>query len=309
MTPEQLATFIAVAEREHLTRGASAVGLTPSAASAAIKTLEQVYNVDLFDRVGRRIELTRAGRLFLAEARRTLAAVREAEGLLSELGGLRTGHLDIEASQTIANYWLPARLLRFAALRPGISVGFRDGNTASVVQAVMSGRAELGFIEGTVDEPALAARPFHSDELVIVVSAHAARAGTIAAPQRLRELRWIMREPGSGTRTEFEAALAAIGIDSATLPVALTLPTNEAVLSAVRGSACAAALSRLVVSPFIASGELVGIDIALAPRQFTILRHKERRLSAAALEFERVCRDSSAPAGASARTDRAPPAG
>lgn len=287
MTLEQLAIFIAVAEREHLTKGAAAVGLTPSAVSAAIKALESAYNVDLFDRVGRRIQLTRAGQLFLAEARRTLASVKEAEGLLSELGGLSTGHLDIEASQTIANYWLPTRLLRFRTLRPGISVSFRDGNTASVVQAVISGRAELGFIEGTVDEPALAARSLHSDELVIVMSS---RAGG-ATSDRLQGLQWVMREPGSGTRTEFEAALTAIGIDSATLPVALTLPTNEAVLSAVRGSFCAAALSRLVVAPFIASGDLRALDIAIAPRQFTILRHKERRLSAAALEFERICRE------------------
>lgn len=287
MTLEQIAIFIAVAEREHLTNGAAAVGLTPSAASAAIKALESGYNVDLFDRVGRRIELTRAGRLFLAEARRTLASVEEAKGLLSELGGLRTGHLDIEASQTIANYWLPTRLLRFRELHPGISVGFRDGNTASVVQAVISGRAELGFIEGNVDEPALAARHLRSDELVIVMSARARGASS----GRLQDLRWVMREPGSGTRAEFEAALAGIGIDSTALHVALTLPTNEAVLSAVRGSSCASALSRLVVSPFVASGELVILDTVLAARRFTILRHKERRLSAAALELERICRE------------------
>lgn len=287
MTLEQLRIFIAVAEREHLTNGAAVVGLTPSAVSAAIKALESAYNVDLFDRVGRRIELTRVGRMFLAEARRTLASVKEAEGLLSELGGLSTGHLDIEASQTIANYWLPTKLLRFRALRPGISVGFRDGNTSSVVRAVISGRAELGFIEGTVDEPALAARPLHSDDLVVVMSSRAAGV----ASDRLHELQWVMREPGSGTRKEFEAALAAIGVDSATLPVALTLPTNEAVLSAVRGSSCVAALSRLVVAPFVASGELRVLDMALAPRQFTILRHKERRPSAAALELERICRE------------------
>ncbi|MDW6021991.1 LysR family transcriptional regulator [Mesorhizobium sp. BAC0120] len=291
MTLEQLSIFIAVAEREHLTNGAAAVGLTPSAASAAIKALENQYGVRLFDRVGRRIELTRAGRLFLTEARRTLASVREAEGLLSELGGLRTGRLDIEASQTIANYWLPTRLLRFCELHPGISVGFRDGNTASVVQAVISGRAELGFIEGTIDEPALASLPVHTDELAVVMSARAGHIASRTTPARLHELNWVMREPGSGTRAEFEAALAAIGVDCRTLPVALTLPTNEAVLSAVRGSSCAAALSRLAISPFVASGELAMLDIALAPRQFTILRHKERRLSAAALEFERLCRE------------------
>lgn len=292
MTLDQLAIFIAVAEREHLTRGAAALGLTPSAASAAIKALETTYDVHLFDRVGRRIELTRAGRVFLEEARRTFASVGEAKGLLSELGGLRTGHLDIEASQTIANYWLPTRLLRFSARHPGITVGFQDGNTASVVKAVTSGRAELGFIEGTVDEPALAARAFLSDELVIVMSSHARPAAAEITLETLQSLSWVMREPGSGTRAEFETALAHVGIDCALLPTALTLPTNEAVLSAVRGSGCAAALSRLVVSPFIAAGELVVLDIPLAPRQFTLLRHKERRLSAAALEFERVCREA-----------------
>lgn len=291
MTLEQLSIFIAVAEREHLTRGAAALGLTPSAASAAIKALETTYDVHLFDRVGRRIELTRAGKVFLEEARRTFASVTEAKGLLSELGGLHTGHLDIEASQTIANYWLPTRLMRFSERHPGITVGFQDGNTASVVAAVISGRAEIGFIEGTVDEPALAARAFLSDELVIVMSSRAAPEVSEITADTLHTLRWVMREAGSGTRTEFEAALARIGIDGTRLPTALTLPTNEAVLSAVRGSDCAAALSRLVVSPFIAAGELVVLDIPLVPRQFTLLRHKERRLSAAALEFERVCRE------------------
>lgn len=100
-----------------------------------------------------------------------------------------------------------------------------------------------------------------------------------------------MREEGSGTRTELEAALAASGMDGAALKVALTLPTNEAVLGAVRGSSCAAALSRLVVAPFVASGELVVLDMLRAPRQFTILRHKERRPSAASREFERICRE------------------
>ncbi|WPZ36678.1 LysR substrate-binding domain-containing protein [Thalassobaculum sp. OXR-137] len=291
MTLEQLAIFIAVAEREHLSRGAESLGLTPSAASAAIKTLETTYDVHLFDRVGRRIELTRAGRVFLEEARHTLAAVNEAKGLLSELGGLRTGHLDIEASQTIANYWLPNRLMRFCERHPGITLGFRDGNTANVVQAVISGRAELGFIEGTVDEPALAAQPFLADELVIVMAQRAAAIAARTTLETLHHLTWVMRERGSGTRAEFEAALDRHGIDCATLPTAATLPTNEAVLGAVRGSSCAAALSKLVVSPFIAAGELVVLDIPLAPRQFTLLRHKERRLSAAALEFERICRE------------------
>ncbi|MBL8592731.1 MAG: LysR family transcriptional regulator [Devosia sp.] len=283
MTLEQLSTFIAVAEREHLTQGADALGLSPSAASTAIKALEAYYDVRLFDRVGRRIELTREGRVLLAEARLTLAQIRHTESVLSELGSLRTGILDVQASQTVANYWLPQRLLAFHSQFPGVTINFEAGNTDAVAQAVVEGRAELGFVEGDVDEPVLASTPVVRDRLVAVTAA------TVRA--ELGDLRWIMREPGSGTRAVFEAAMAAAGYEPAALQVALVLPTNEAVLSAVRAGTAAAALSEMVVAPFITSGELQVLEIDLPPRQFSILRHRERRLSAAAARFEALCRE------------------
>ena len=283
MTLEQLSIFIAVAEREHLTQGADAVGLSPSAASAAIKALEAYYDVRLFDRVGRRIELTREGRVLLAEARLTLAQIRHTESVLSELGSLRTGILDVQASQTVANYWLPQRLLAFHSQFPGVTINFEAGNTDAVAQAVVEGRAELGFVEGDVDEPVLASTPVVRDRLVAVTAA--------AVRAELGDLRWIMREPGSGTRAVFEAAMAAAGYEPAALQVALVLPTNEAVLSAVRAGTAAAALSEMVVAPFITSGELQVLEIDLPPRQFSILRHRERRLSAAAARFEALCRE------------------
>lgn len=294
MTLDQLAIFVAVAEREHLTRAAAALGLTPSAVSASIKALEAYYNVRLFDRVGRGIELTREGRAFLREAKETLARVKSAEAVLSELGGLRTGRLDVHASQTIANYWLPPRLLRFRQKHPGIEVHLTIGNTATVSAAVMEGAAELGFIEGTIDEPALALLPVMIDKLVIVTAPRRGKAGATAAAE-LTRLCWIMREPGSGTRAVFEQALAARAIDPRDLQVALILPSNEAVLTAVRTSDCATALSEAVVAPFVENGQLVVLDIALPPRQFTILRHKERHLTAAAREFEAVCRAPATP--------------
>ncbi|MBN9360355.1 MULTISPECIES: LysR substrate-binding domain-containing protein [unclassified Devosia] len=283
MTLEQLSIFIAVAEREHLTNGANAIGLSPSAASAAIKSLEAFYEIRLFDRVGRRIELTREGRALLAEARQTMAQVRNTEAVLSELGSLRTGSLDLAASQTIANYWLPPRLLRFQQRFGGISIRFEAANTDAVAAAVVDGRSELGFVEGNIDEPALSVSPIVHDRLVVVAAAGA----SVIDP----DLRWIMRERGSGTRSVFEAAMAQAGFDPARLHIALVLPTNEAVLSAVRAGTCAAALSEMVVEPFVRSGELQVLPIDLPPRQFSILKHRERRLSAAARQFEAMCRE------------------
>lgn len=284
VTIEQLAIFIAVAERQHLTQGAAAVGLTPSAASAAIKALETFHTVRLFDRVGRRIELTRDGRAFLEEARQTIARVRQAEQVLNDLGGLKRGALDVMASQTVANYWLPARLLAFASKYPGITLNFAAGNTNDVAEAVLSGAAELGIIEGHVDNPALAARPIGRDRLVAVSVPEAA----LKRP-RFSDFRWIMREPGSGTRAEFEAGLVTLGVDPASLLVALVLPTNEAILNAVLNSDCAAALSEMVVTPFVAAGRLSILPFQLPQRNFSLLYHRERLPSAAVKAFRELC--------------------
>lgn len=291
MTLEQLAIFIAVAEREHLTRAADAIHLTPSAVSSAIKNLEQHYGVELFHRIGRRIELTDTGRIFLGEARETLARARSAELVLSELGGLMRGTLAVYASQTIASYWLPQRLMRFRAAFPGIDLTLTLGNTRTVANAVISGQADLGFVEGELDEPALSTTAVDRDELVIVVAPdHLWAKRKRVAPDNLGETGWVMREMGSGTRSVFESALVGLSIAPASLPVAMVLPSNEAILSALSGGQCAAAISRLAARSHIDAGHLVAIDLPLGSRTFLSLHHKERHRSRAALELAAICR-------------------
>lgn len=290
MTLEQLAIFVAVAEREHLTRAADAIHLTPSAVSSAIKNLEQHYGVELFNRVGRRIELTDTGRIFLAEARDTLARARSAELVLSELGGLMRGTLSVHASQTIASYWLPPRLMRFRAAFPGIDLRLTLGNTRTVAGAVIAGQADLGFVEGELDEAALAASPVDRDELTILVApSHPWAEARSVGPELLGETSWIMREIGSGTRSVFEKALAGLGVSPDRLPIALIMPSNEAILSALAGGQCAAAISRLAARSHIDAGHLVAIDLPLGSRTFLSLHHKERHRSKAALELARIC--------------------
>ena len=108
MTLEQLRVFVAVAERQHVTRAAEALNVAQSAVSASIAALEGRHGAKLFHRVGRRIEFTEAGALFLAEARAVFARAELAELVLSELGELKRGVLSVYASQTIAGYWLRA---------------------------------------------------------------------------------------------------------------------------------------------------------------------------------------------------------
>ncbi|MCR4266609.1 LysR substrate-binding domain-containing protein [Nitratireductor sp. ZSWI3] len=291
MTFEQLQIFVAVAEREHLTRAAAAVGRTPSAVSSAIRALESYYGVELFHRVGRRIELTAVGRVFLGEARATLSRVRSAETMLSELGGLRRGALSIHASQTIASYWLPPVMMRFHERFPGIALTLTVGNTRMVAEAMLEGVAEVGLVEGEVDEPALSVRRVDRDVLSVVVApGHPWADGRWLAPHELAEgTAWVMREEGSGTRTAFEAALRGLGVEPERLVVAMAFPSNEAVLSAVREGSCAAAVSMAAAGPLIEQGFLKVAGIRLAGRDFSLLRHKERRQSGASTAFEELC--------------------
>lgn len=298
MTFEQLAIFVAVAEREHLTQAAEAIHLTPSAVSAAIKNLETFYGVELFHRVGRRIELTGTGRIFLAEAKSVLARVGAAELMLSELGSLQRGNLGLSASQTIASYWLPPVLMGFRREYPGIQIDLAIGNTRTVAETVLDGRAELGFVEGEIEAPALASVVIASDALVIVVGAGHPWAGIAALgiEDLVSGSQWVMREEGSGTRSEFERAIAQLGGSPVHLDVALTLPSNEAVLSAARAGTCAAAISRAAAGLYLQEGILVEVPFTLPEREFRLLRHKERRPSKAAAALEAACHNWPGPA-------------
>ncbi|WP_296945474.1 LysR family transcriptional regulator [uncultured Massilia sp.] len=291
MTLEQLRIFVAVAERQHLTRAADALALTPSAVSASIRALEDRYGTPLFDRIGRRIEVNGAGRVFLDEARATLARAASAERTLAELAGLQRGTLALQASQTIASYWLPPLLVRFRAAYPRIDVGVEVGNTQTVAAAVHQGAADLGLIEGTVVDEALAIEEVGQDSMAVVVApAHPWARRRRLSVAELQAAEWIMRESGSGTRSVFEAALARHGVDVAALQVALTLPSNEAVRAAVMTGRYAAGLSELVAAPYIAAGLLATAPLALPPRGFFLLRHRERYRSKAAQAFAQLLR-------------------
>jgi DNA-binding transcriptional LysR family regulator len=274
MTLEQLRIFVAVAERGHMTRASEALHLSQSAVSAAVAALEARHATRLFDRVGRGLELSAAGRAFLPEAQAVLARAAAAERTLQDLMGLRRGAISIHASQTVASYWLPGRLVRFKAEHPDIEIRLAVGNTAQVARAIHDGAAELGFIEGPIYDPALAMTPVGGDRLVIVTSG--ADPDPASDPVRLARSPWILREPGSGTRSELEDALRRLGVHPENLEVRLELPSNEAVAAAVAGGGGLTALSDLAVAAGLAAGSLRRLPIDLPERPFHALTHRER---------------------------------
>ena len=298
MTLEQLRIFVAVAERQHVTQAAHALNLAQSAASHAIAALEARHQAKLFKRVGRRIELTEAGQVFLDEARAVLARAEAAELTLSEFGGLKRGTLSVQASQTIASYWLPRHLVSFKKAYPQIQIRLTIGNTAQVAAAVENGTAELGFVEGAVEAGRLACEPVARDQLFVVVGPeHPWAGGGPLTPADLAQGEWVLREPGSGTRSAFEETLAAHGIKLSALQVRLELPSNEAVRAAVEAGLGATAISASVAAPSLEAGLLHRAQFPLPERLFHALRQSGRyRARTAEALMEMISKPSRPPA-------------
>jgi DNA-binding transcriptional LysR family regulator len=280
VTLEQLRVFIAVAERGHVTEGARALNLAQSAASHAIAALEARHDVRLFDRIGRRIALTEAGVALLAEARRILAEVEHAERTLAEFGALERGVLSLHASQTIAGYWLPPRLVAFQRAYPRIEIKLTIGNTAEVAQAVENGAAELGFVEGAVKSESLESLVVARDQLVLVVGPdHPWGDAKSLKPADLLQGEWVLREVGSGTRSAFEQALRRLGVRSDKLRIAMELPSNEAVRAAVETGLGATATSASVAASSLEAGLLRQVRLKLPDREFHVLSQRNRSRS------------------------------
>lgn len=286
MTLEQLRIFIAAAEREHMTRAAEVLNLTQSAVSAAIQSLEARHEVALFNRIGRGIELTEAGRLFLVQARAVLAQAREAELVLADLADLSRGTLAISASQTIASYWLPPRIVRFHADYPRLDLNLRVGTTAQVTRDMLDGSANIGFIEGAAGEPLLEQTVVGHDRLVLVVGARHPWFGRGSLDVAdLVGTPWIFRERGSAEQSELVLVLRQLGVPVEKLSVGLELPTNNAVRAAVVAGAGAAGLSQLVVEDALCVGSLFQLPITMPDRVFHALHHRERKETKALKRF------------------------
>jgi DNA-binding transcriptional LysR family regulator len=285
MTLDQLQIFIVVAEREHVTRAAAALGVAPPSVSAAVASLEREFDTKLFHRVGRGIVVTEGGKLLLDEARDLVNRAEAVKLAMREFTGLARGRLAIKASQTIAGHFLPPRLVDFHQAYPGVALAVSVGNSAQVVEAIIRGDIELGFVEGPEEEigdPRLAVEMIAQDDLVMVVSAnHPWAARKKLTVGDLTAGKWVMREDGSGTRAAFVKDLAALGVPYEKLNIAIELPSNEAVLAPVLVGAGATILSECVCADAIRAGTLKRLPVSLAPRAFYGVQHADRYRSRA----------------------------
>ncbi|MBV6622543.1 MAG: LysR family transcriptional regulator [Rivularia sp. (in: Bacteria)] len=302
MTLEQLRIFLKVADCMHFTHAAEALYITQPAVSAAIQSLEEQYKIKLFHRIGRRIEITEAGKFLQAEAQNLTTQVVLIERGLQEFNGLQKGELKLGASQTIGNYFLPGFIARFKQEHPGIEINCSLNNTEIISAGVMNGEFDLGLVEGEIEASflnTLEQQAIGSDYLQIVVGkGHPWFETDIVSVTEFPKTNWIMRESGSGTRQIFEQFLDKWSIKPAELQVILEMSSGEMVKAVVENGVGATAISGLMIKKEIELGilhpiKVIGsakypVTVTQIIRPFLLIKHKERFQTQSSHAFEKL---------------------
>lgn len=262
--------LVSVGKLGSIRAAAEAHGVTQPAASMRMRSLEKVLGFSLLDR-------SRTGSTLTAEGRATAewadVVLDDMRSLLAGASAIRARgrrHLRVAASMTVAEYLLPGWLRELATTHPDVSVALQMGNSSRVVELVLSGDADIGFIEGGRPPRRAVAKELRADELVVVVGrGHpwSRRRRPLGAVE-LGRTPLLMREPGSGTREVMVEELARHDIEPHAL---MELGSTTAIKNAAIAGTAPAVLSSLAVANEVRSGELV------------VVPHRE-------LKFERTIR-------------------
>lgn len=288
MNLHQLRIFTTVARLGSFSRAAEELSISQPSVSIQVADLERSLGVDLFEKLGKRIYLTEAGRILDEYARRMLGLAEEARIALEDIKGLHRGRLMVGATTTPGTYILPRVIAAFQERHPQVAVVLEITNAKRVQEQLLRNELDLGVVGWDVTAQDLRVEPLLDDELVLVASpSHPLVTAGIAHAKGLRDHRLILRERGSGTREALEAALREAGV---AIAPSMELGTGEAVKEAVVAGLGVTIISRLAVAGDARAGRLVIVpmpDLAIR-RRLSLVYHRDKRLSQAMNTFREM---------------------
>lgn len=285
LTLRQLQIFVTAARHASFVRTAEELHLTQPAVSMQIKQLEGVVGLPLFERVGRTLALTETGDRLLHHASRILGEVKDAEDGLQGLKGIDRGSITIGMIST-AKYFVPRLLAEYTKRYPGVDVHIAEGNREKLLRMLQDNVIDLAVMGRPPVELDAISEPIatHPHVLVAAIS-HPLQAAERFDLQELRHETFLLREPGSGTRTVAEQMFRNHLFTPAK---AVTLGSNETIKQAVMAGMGISLLSLHTLSLELRTREIAILDVAGTPidRVWHIVHMRSKRLSPAS----EVCR-------------------
>lgn len=287
MDLDQLHTFLEIVRLKSFSKAAQTCYRTQPAISAQIRQLEQELNTTLFERLGTRISLTVAGRIFAEHSEQILALRRRAQDSINELERVPRGELVIAANEATCIYVLPIVFAEFKKQFPNVQLLVDRAYGTRIVQAVLDNQADFGITQLPVQEKKLQVVKIHSDEIRLLVPAsHRLASQERVSPSDLIEEQ-ILLPKGGTTRTRLNAWLDGV-LDE--LNVSMELDSTEMIKRFVIAGLGVSFLAGSNCQEEVADGKLACLSLGPEPmiRRLGLIYRKDKSLSKAALGFIQV---------------------
>ena len=291
----KLEVFYWVAELKSFSEAADRLALKQPTVSAHIQELEKILAGKLFYRIPGKVSLTPLGLLLQEKAKNLLAFKRETVAAVEQFHGTLSGELWIGGSNIPGEYLLPQKLGKFIKKYPRVKPILRIGDSAGIVQEVLDGKVEIGFVGFKNADSRLSFDKIWQDEMVLTVPKnHPWSRRKFVQLADLRAQNFISREHGSGTLDSFRHLLARKRPSAdELLNVAMELGSTAAVKEALISGCGISILSRISIGRELADGILVAVAIRelKMERDFYEVCYKQRPLSPVAQAFLKFLRN------------------
>jgi DNA-binding transcriptional LysR family regulator len=293
-TLRQLEVFLEAARQQNITRAAEALAMSQSAASSALKELEQQFDTQLFDRVGKRLQLNDLGHQIRPQTEALLEKAQQLEQSLSHQ--TLVGQLKVGATLSIGNYLAVNIVARLMRDEPETRISLEVANTATIAGKVLNYDLDIGLVEGELQHHDLNVLPWCDDELVVFCApGHSLEHKTQEHKTQLTdsdllEADWILRESGSGTRQAFDRAMHGL---LPNLNVVMELQHTEAIKRAVEAGLGIGCLSGITLQEAFKRGSLVPLAVPgrNLSRQFYFILHRQKYISQSIEQLIKHCQE------------------
>jgi len=284
MTLKELNIFYRLCENTHISLLAKEMGLTQSALSLSIKSLENKLGIQLFDRIGKKLILNDKGREFREKTYMHFLNLKDAGNLF--MVDKISGKLNIAFSKTIGEFVMPQILYNFLDKFPHILIEKDIQNSTNIIQMVKNGVIDAGLIESEFDDSVIIKEKIGEDELKVITSDKNLANQSVYIDE-LFSKRWILREEGSGTRDMF---LNALGIIAKNLKIFMEFREfEEAKTLLCNNTDAITCISKFVVEKELQRGELFEVNLKNLPirRNLYFIYHKNKYKSRLFREFRK----------------------
>ena len=290
-TLDQLRILKAIATEGSFKRAADSLYVSQPAVSLQVQNLEKQLSVPLFDRGGRRAQLTEAGHLLLSYGERIIALCQETCRAIEDLQNLQGGTLIVGASQTTGTYLLPRMIGLFRQKYPDVSVQLQVHSTRRTSWGVANGQVDLAIIGGEVPaelQDTLKIIPYAEDELALIIPVfHALAQVETIQKEDLYKLNFITLDSQSTIRKVIDKVLTRHEIDPKRLKIEMELNSIEAIKNAVQSGLGAAFVSTTAIEKELQMGVLHNAQIkdVVIKRTLSVIVNPSRYCSKAAEAF------------------------